>query len=44
MPSKANWREFFRNYLADPLGTIPSPETRTVLQLAPDELIHQRLK
>lgn len=31
VPSKANWREFFRKYLADPLGTIPSPEPRTIL-------------
>lgn len=37
VPSKANWREFFRNYLADPLGVIPSPEPRAVLQPAPDD-------
>lgn len=37
VPSKANWREFFRKYLADPLGTVPSPEPRTILQPAPDE-------
>lgn len=36
VPSKANWREFFRNYLADPLGTVPSPEPRTVFQPPPD--------
>lgn len=37
VPSKANWREFFRNYLTDPLGVIPSPEQKTVLQPAPDD-------
>jgi len=25
VPSKANWRNFFRSYLRDPLGDIPSP-------------------
>ncbi|KAG2043829.1 serine hydrolase FSH [Suillus americanus] len=37
VPSKANWRGFFRNYLTDPLGVVPSPEPRTVLQPAPDD-------
>lgn len=37
VPSKANWREFFRNYLIDPLGATPSPEPRTVFQPAPDD-------
>lgn len=37
VPSKANWREFFRNYLTDPLGVIPSPEQKIVLQPAPDD-------
>ncbi|KAG2153248.1 serine hydrolase FSH [Suillus clintonianus] len=32
VPSKANWREFFRNYLADPLNAAPSPEPRTTSQ------------
>ncbi|KAG0708690.1 serine hydrolase FSH [Suillus ampliporus] len=30
VPSKANWRQFFCNYLADPLGMVPSPEPRIV--------------
>ncbi|EMD32934.1 hypothetical protein CERSUDRAFT_118363 [Gelatoporia subvermispora B] len=25
VPSKANWRNFFRSYLRDPLGAVPSP-------------------
>jgi hypothetical protein len=25
VPSKANWRYFFRDYLLDPLGNVPSP-------------------
>jgi len=25
VPSKANWRNFFRDYLHDPLGNVPSP-------------------
>ncbi|KAG2159191.1 serine hydrolase FSH [Suillus bovinus] len=37
VPSKANWRNFFRNYLTDPLGVIPSPEQRTVSQPAHDD-------
>ncbi|KAG1781978.1 serine hydrolase FSH [Suillus placidus] len=37
VPLKANWREFFRNYLADPLGVIPSPEPRTAFQSALDD-------
>lgn len=34
VPSKANWRAFFRNYLGDPLGVIPSPELRAASQSA----------
>lgn len=25
VPSKANWRNFFRDYLRNPLGDVPSP-------------------
>ncbi|KAF7979026.1 hypothetical protein HWV62_44007 [Athelia sp. TMB] len=25
VPSKSNWRNFFRDYLRDPLGNVPSP-------------------
>ena len=25
VPSKSNWRNFFRDYLQDPLGDVPSP-------------------
>ncbi|KAG1830092.1 serine hydrolase FSH [Suillus variegatus] len=32
VPSKANWREFLRNYLTNPLGVIPSPEPRNIIQ------------
>jgi hypothetical protein len=29
VPSKANWRNFFRDYLADPLGDVPAPGAST---------------
>lgn len=25
MPSKASWRNFFRDYLQDPFGDVPAP-------------------
>lgn len=34
IPSKANWRNFFKAYLKDPLGDIPSPGTATASQPA----------
>lgn len=36
VPSKANWREFMRNYLTNPLGVIPSPEPRNIIQPTSD--------
>ncbi|KAI0919075.1 hypothetical protein AcW1_003453 [Taiwanofungus camphoratus] len=32
VPSKANWRNFFRSYLRDPLGNVPSPGPVTASQ------------
>ncbi|TFK94280.1 hypothetical protein K466DRAFT_561233 [Polyporus arcularius HHB13444] len=34
IPSKANWRNFFKAYLKDPLGEIPSPGPATASQPA----------
>jgi len=34
VPSKASWRNFFRSYIRDPLGDIPSPSTPAVSQPA----------
>ncbi|OBZ69868.1 Ovarian cancer-associated gene 2 [Grifola frondosa] len=30
VPSKANWRNFFRDYFRDPLGAVPSPGSAAV--------------
>ncbi|KAG9312108.1 serine hydrolase FSH [Chiua virens] len=32
VPSKANWRKFFRDYLHDPLGDVSSPSSGAVSQ------------
>lgn len=32
VPSKANWRNFFRDYLRDPLGEVPSPSSGATSQ------------
>ncbi|KAG2055547.1 FSH1-domain-containing protein [Suillus hirtellus] len=37
VPSKANWREFLRNYLTNPLGVIPSLEPRNIIQPTSDD-------
>jgi len=37
VPSKANWREFLRDYLTNPLGVIPSPEPRNIIQPTSDD-------
>ncbi len=34
IPSKANWRNFVKAYLKDPLGEIPSPGPATASQPA----------
>ena len=32
VPSKANWRNFFRDYLRSPLGDVPSPRSGAISQ------------
>ncbi|KAF8548989.1 FSH1-domain-containing protein [Imleria badia] len=32
VPSKANWRNFFRDYLRNPLGDLPSPRSWAISQ------------
>lgn len=45
VPSKANWRSFFREYLRDPTGNVPSPGPISGSQPAsgtatPDAIVH----
>ncbi|KAG1739100.1 serine hydrolase-domain-containing protein [Suillus paluster] len=44
VPSGANWKEFFRNYLVDPLGVITSTELISASQEASGDLLLRRLK
>ena len=30
VPSKANWRNFFRDYLRNPLGDVPFPSSEAI--------------
>ena len=32
VPSKANWRGFFRDYLRNPSGDVPSPRSGRISQ------------